>query len=181
LLTLAWVLVFLAGIAALTVLAMFVALLRRLFAGRRNPYQLRRERGINPLGWSARLVFLALSMTLIPAAAVHALARNGVTFAGCGVLGAGVDCNGFPGAGLVGAWLSLPASLGDATNLAMVVLRDLPRHVASGFADLPIPPVLVAYGLVGPLVLLLAWIGYWLLLADIARLWSRADVVEFIE
>lgn len=180
-LTLAWVLVFLAGIAALTVLAMLVALLRRLFAGPRDAYELPRERGFNLFGFLARLVFYALMLTLIPAAAVHALARNDASLAGCGVLGAGVDCNGFPGAGIVSAWLSLPASLGDATNLALVVLREIPRHIASGFSDLPIPPGLVAYGLVGPLVLLLAWIGYWLLLADVGRLWSRVDVVEFVE
>lgn len=182
-LTLAWVLVFLAGIAATFLLASLVALLRFLLgrSRRRDAHPVPREGGFNPFGWLARLIFYALTVTLILAGAVHAFARGGATLAGCGVLGAGVDCNGWPGAGLVSAWLSLPASLGDATNLALVVLRDLPTHAATGFANLPIPPLQVAFGLVGPLVLLFAWIGFWLLLADIGRAWSRADVVEFVD
>jgi len=155
-LTLLWLFLFLFGIAAIILISLVVDLIRFLFGRSRRlpPPRRRRQAGLGSL--FLRLMFFR-------------------EIGSCSMTGSSVFCEGYAGAGALGGLLSLPAWLADQTNLLLAVIRAPSVFFADGLASLPVPPAELAMGLVGPVVLLLAWLGFVLLLRDVRRLWSSRD------
>ena len=173
-LTLAWIVVLLAGMAVVLLLVLVAALVRFLFGGSGRPDarpQTRRRR-FRFFAWIGRLVFLVLSLTLIVGGAAQLALAGGVVRYGCTLRGATIACEGLPGIGAVGWWLSLPGVLADRSNLAFEVLRNLPSFVGEGSFGLPLPAADLSVGLVAPIVLLIALAGFASILRDVRDLWA---------
>ncbi|MHA1158379.1 MAG: hypothetical protein ACTSP2_06500 [Alphaproteobacteria bacterium] len=174
-LTLLWLFLFLFGIAAIILISLVVDLIRFLFGRSRRlpPPRRRRQAGLGSL--FLRLMFFAVALELLISGMASSLLGAGREIGSCSMTGSSVFCEGFAGAGALGGLLSLPAWLADQTNLLLAVIRAPSVFFADGLASLPVPPAELAMGLVGPVVLLLAWLGFVLLLRDVRRLWSSRD------
>ncbi len=173
-LTLAWLVLFLGGVAAIVVVAILAGLLRFMFGRSTRLQRPRPRRRGGFLAVLARISFVVVALGLLVAGLVVSRLRNGDSLGGCSITGAFVECTGFPGAGIAGVFLSLPARLADGTNVLLAIARAPGRYLSDGLAGLPVPPADLALGAVGPLLILLAWIGFAVLLADLRRLW-RAE------
>ena len=168
-----WLAAFLYGIGAIVFVLVIVGLLRFLFGG-----SSRLERGRAPerhrggvVSILARIVFFAWSVTLLASAAIFTALMDGRRPLGCDFQDLILSCTDFAGGRALAWYLSLPDWLAASTGLLFVVLRALPTHFRTGFSNLPATPSQLAAGLIGPILLLLAWWGLVKLVGDIRRLW----------
>ena len=65
--------------------------------------------------------------------------------------------------------MSLPAALAQYTQQLIAVAWAPQTYLQEGIATLP--PSELALGLIGPVLLLLAWMGLGRMLGDVGRLW----------
>jgi hypothetical protein len=169
--TFLWLYLFLTGAAVILALNAAIWLLQFLFG-----HSSRLDRGTRPgrrrrgglLGISSRVVFVLWSLMLLASGLVMTAIGRGQGL-GCTLRESGsqIACEGFAGAeGL--AWiLSLPALLSGNTQRLLTLLRT--PWGAEAMIEWPLPEL--AFGLIGPVLLLVALLGFARILGDVRRFW----------
>lgn len=169
--TFLWFYLFLAGAAVILALKIAIWLLQFLFG-----HSSRLDRGIRPgrrrrgglLGISSRVIFFLWSLMLLASGLVMTAIGRGQDF-GCTLRGSDshIACEGFGGAEVLAWLLSLPAVLARDTQQLVALLRT--PWGADAMVELPLPEL--ALGVIGPVLLLVALLGFSRIMGDVRRFW----------